>query len=335
MVRATVIDVARLAGVSPKTVSNVVNGTVTVSPKTRARVEQALAELDYVPNLSARGLRNGRTGVIALALPDLSTPYSAEVAHHFVKSATERGWSIQIEETGIDLKREEQLLSTARAHLVDGLILNPVLLETTAVQRGVSLPPVVLIGEVDQPIADHVWVDNVAAMREVTQLLIAEGHRRIAFLGVMNSASSRLRLQGFHEAMDLAGLERIPGWEISCAQWTAQGGAQAVTEFLQHHPAPDAIVCLTDSLALGALNAVASAGLRVPEDLSIVGYDDVPEAAFMVPSLTTVSFDKHELADAALTLLGARIRDRDRPIERITVPHTIVRRASTTARGPR
>ncbi len=182
--RATVRDVAKLAGVSPKTVSNVVNGQVPVSPGPRSRVEEALSELDYVPNLSARGLRNGRSGVIALALPNLRTAYSAEMEQLIVNAATRQGWSVQIEDTGIaDGAREAELLNKGRAHLIDGLILNPVRLETSAVQRGVSLPPVVLIGEVDQPIADHVWVDNVAAVEAITDLLIQRGHRRIAISG--------------------------------------------------------------------------------------------------------------------------------------------------------
>ena len=140
------------AGVSPKTVSNVVNGTFPVKPQTRSRVERAQVELDYVPNLSARGLRNGRTGVVALALPDLAPSYSGELAHHFVVAAQKRGLNVQIEETAWGDQREHELLSRARAQLIDGLILNPVLLETSAVQRGASLPPVVLIGEVDQPL---------------------------------------------------------------------------------------------------------------------------------------------------------------------------------------
>ena len=207
--RATVKDVALRAGVSPKTVSNVVNGTFPVSPETRARVEQALLDLDYVPNLSARGLRNGRTGVVALALPDLATSYSAEVAHHFVVAARQRGLNVQIEETAAD-HRERELLSRARAQLIDGLILNPVLLETSAVQRGVSLPPVVLIGEVVQPLADHVWHDNVTASREMTTMLIEEGHRRIAVLGIMESETSRLREEGYRQAMAEAGLKSSP-----------------------------------------------------------------------------------------------------------------------------
>src|SRR3954462_13707377 len=173
--RATVRDVAGRARVSPKTVSNVVNGTVPVSPETSHRVEVAMRELDYVPNLSARGLRNGRTGVIALALPDLGTPYSASITRAFVEVAGQRQLTIQIEESAGSPEREAQLLSRARAQLVDGLVLNPVLLETSAVRPGVALPPVVMIGEVEPPAVDHLWTDNVAAVRELTALLLAEG----------------------------------------------------------------------------------------------------------------------------------------------------------------
>lgn len=328
MVRATVTDVARLAGVSPKTVSNVVNATVRVSPQTRERVERALAELDYVPNLSARGLRNGRTGIVALALPDLSTAYSAEMAHHFVEVAAERGMAIQIEETGRDSEREAQLLSRARVHLVDGVILNPVLLETSAVQSGVSLPPIVLIGEVDQPIADHVWIDNVQACRDMTELLIKRGHRRIAVLGAMRSETSRLRLRGYREALDAAAIPRDPTLEIACLDWSARGAADCLGEFLSREISIDAVFCLTDTLALGALNALAAAGLSVPDDVSVAGYDNVAEAAFMVPPLTTVHFDKRAFVEQALTLLQDRMADRDRPIHSVVLPHSIVLRSS-------
>ena len=158
--RATVKDVAKLAGVSPKTVSNVINGVVFVRPETKARVESALAELDYVPNMSARGLRNGRTGMIALALPDLLRPYSAEVVHLVVELAHERGWGVQIEQTAAEPKREFELLSKARAYLVDGLILNPVNLDDSAVTTAGPLPPLVLIGDVDQDLVSQVAIDQ-------------------------------------------------------------------------------------------------------------------------------------------------------------------------------
>ena len=165
----------------------------------RIRVEAAMLELDYVPNLSARALRNGRSGLIALALPDLSTPYSAEMAHHFVVAAGARGLGVQMEETAVSGERELQLISKARAHLIDGLILNPVLLPTVTVQAGVRLPPTVFIGEVDQHVGDHVWVDNVTATQELTLHLIGSGaptHRHHGVDAVGDVAASVEGLPG-------------------------------------------------------------------------------------------------------------------------------------------
>ena len=325
-------DVASRAGVSPKTVSNVVNGTVPVSPTTRERVERAIEALDYVPNFSARGLRNGRSGVIALALPDLDTAYSSEIAHHVVQVAKSRGLSVQIEETHGEAEGERRLLSRARAQLVDGLILNPTRLETSAVQPDVKLPPVVLIGEVDQPIADHVWVDNVAALRELTSLLIGRGLSRIAVLGGLGTESARLRLAGYRQALAAASLTADPDLVID-AEWHPRGGAEALAGWLSSREAPDAVVCLTDSMAIGALHALWAAGLRVPTDVSVVGYDDIAEGAFLVPALTTVGFDKREFAQAALDLLVDRIADPSRAIRSITIPYRIIERASVRPRA--
>lgn len=319
---------------SPKTVSNVVNGTVPVSLPTRERVERAIAELDYVPNFSARGLRNGRSGVVALALPDLDTAYSSEIAHHVVQAAKERGLSVQIEETHGEVAGEQRLLSRARAQLVDGLILNPTRMETSAVQPDVKLPPVVLIGEVDQPIADHVWVDNISAVRELSGLLIGGGHRRIAVLGGLATESARLRLIGHAEALAAASLPSDPDLVIA-AEWHTRGGAQALTHWLESHDAPDAVLCLTDSIAIGALHALWSAGLRVPEDVSIVGYDDIAESAYLTPPLTTVGFDRGDFAATALTLLVDRILEPSRAIRSVTIPYRIVERASARSRRVR
>ncbi|NYE71132.1 LacI family DNA-binding transcriptional regulator [Microlunatus parietis] len=330
--RPTLRDVALRAGVSAKTVSNVINRTAPVSEETRLRVDRALVELDYVPNLSARGLRNGRSDLIAVALPDLASAYSAEIAHHFITLAGEDGLGVQLEETYGKADREIQLLSRAKAHLVDGLILNPVRLETSAVQRGIVLPPVVLIGEVHQPIADHVWIDNVGASRDIVALLINEGHRRIAAVGATKAESARQRLQGFREAHAAAGLSVRPELEIPCVNWDGGGGYRAVAGFLAEHEPPDAIFCMTDAMAIGAISALAAAGLRVPDDVSIAGYDNVWEARFAHPPLTTVDFDKRRLARLALELLSARIDDTARPIQSVTVPYSIVRRDSIRSR---
>lgn len=327
--RATVKDVARLAQVSPKTVSNVVNGTTPVSETMRARVEAAMHELDYVPNLSARALRNGRSGLIALALPDLSTPYSAEMAHHVVIQARDRGLGVQLEETAGSGERELSLIFKARAHLIDGLVLNPVMLQNVSVQPGLSLPPTVFIGEVDQDVGDHVWVDNVAAVRDLTEHLIALGHRRIAIMGVMGSETSRLRLKGYRSALRRAGIPRRAALEILDAEWYPAGSYAALNSYLDNHELPEALVCMTDSIAIGVLSALWTRGLRVPDDVSVVGYDNVADGAFAVPPLTTIDFDKLAYVATVLDLLDARIADPTRAINRVVMPHRLVVRSST------
>ncbi|TNB69861.1 LacI family transcriptional regulator [Arthrobacter sp. BB-1] len=330
--RATVKDVARRAGVSPKTVSNVMNGIVPVSGATRAKVEQAILELDYVPNLSARGLRNGRSGVIALALPDLGTPYSAEIAHNVVEVAHEQGWIVQLEETGLDPQREHELMVRARSNLIDGLILNPVVLDESAVQVGVALPPVVLLGEVTQKLADRVFVDSVAAARDMTLALARTGRRRIAVLGTTQgrgSAAATLRRQGYEEALGILGIDRDESLLIPCERWTPQTAADALTAYLDSHPLPEALFCFTDSMAIGALSVLWKRGLRIPDDIAVAGFDDIADGRYAVPSLTTVSFDKRAIASEALRLLTERMADRAQDQRVVSIDYTIVERDSS------
>jgi DNA-binding LacI/PurR family transcriptional regulator len=347
--RATVKDVAKLAGVSPKTVSNVINGVVFVRPETRARVESALAELDYVPNMSARGLRNGRSGMIALALPDLLRPYSAEIVHLVVELAHERGWGVQIEQTAAEPKREFELLSKARAYLVDGLILNPVNLDDSAVMSAGPLPPLVLIGDVDQDLVSQVAIDNVAAARDMTKHLLAKGCRRIAAVGTPEvprgssgtgilagsaqapgSAASRLRTAGYRQALEEAGLPNDPALEIGLDRWRPEGAATVVGKYLADHELPDAFFCFTDSLASGASSALWSAGVSVPGQTLLAGFDNILESQFMIPPLTTVDFDRRAFVAAALDLLGERMADTTAAPRRVMIPHRIIERASTT-----
>ncbi|NVM99128.1 LacI family DNA-binding transcriptional regulator [Arthrobacter sp. SDTb3-6] len=330
--RATVKDVAARAGVSPKTVSNVVNGLVPVSEGTRARVEAALAELDYVPNLSARGLRNGRTGVIALALPDLATPYSAELAHHVVEVAHGQGWNVQIEETGKDPHREFELVSRARANLVDGLILNPVALDESAIRVGGNLPPMVLLGEVSQQRVDQVVVDNIAAARDMTLALAGGGRRRIAVLGAngtSRSATAEVRTRGYRDALARLGIPADPALEIACDEWTPGGSAAALRAFLAGHELPEALFCFTDSLAIGALSVLAKAGHRVPGDILVAGFDDVADGQYAVPALTTIGVDKRAMAQNAVRLLTERMAERRKGPVQVELPYRLVIRAST------
>ncbi|WIB76878.1 LacI family DNA-binding transcriptional regulator [Curtobacterium sp. MCPF17_002] len=334
--RATVRDVAALAGVSPKTVSNVINGGVVVRPETKARVEQALAELDYVPNLSARGLRNGRSGAIALTLPEMASAYSAELAQWFVELARERGWTVQLDQTGNDPARERDLVSRARAHLVDGLILNPVSLSASVLAGAEGLPPTVVIGEVEPEHVDQVHVDSRAAAEQVTAYLVSRGHRRIAIVGAARAeaptATSELRERGYLEGLAAAGIAPDPDLRVPLPGWTTSAAASAFVEWLDEHPLPDAVFAFTDSIAFGVLHVLAARGIRVPEQVSVIGFDDVDGAAYAIPALSTVSFDRRAFATAALDLLTRRIEDREAPPETVVIPHRIVERSSVAPR---
>jgi DNA-binding LacI/PurR family transcriptional regulator len=334
--RATVRDVATRAGVSPKTVSNVINGVVFVRPETRERVEKAVAELQYVPNLSARGLRNGRTGAIAVAFPDLATEYSAEMLDEFVEVAHDKGWTIQLEQTAKRPERERELLGRGREHLIDGLVLNPISLEDSAVVGADDLPPVVVIGEVEVDSVDRVSLDSVAAARDMTAHLIALGHRRIVAVGtpgdVFDSATARVRTAGYREALAEAGIEWDPALELEVVAWDAGNAGSAILRALDAGLAPDAVFCFTDTMATGVLSALSARRIHVPDDISVTGFDDVASGRFASPPLTTVSFDKHAFAETTLSMLSDRVNDRSLPTHAVTIPHEIVSRDSTRRR---
>jgi DNA-binding LacI/PurR family transcriptional regulator len=329
-------DVAAVAGVSPKTVSNVVTGAFAVNDDTRTRVEQAMAQLDFVPNLSARRMRTGRSGTIAVALPDLATAYSAELVHSIVTAAHQRGLAVQFEETALSPERENELLARARTRLVDGLILNPVRLEDSVLRDTADLPPIVVIGEVEQNRADHVLIDSRMAAAEVTRHVLGQGARRIAVIGghsdhELATATSRLRLEGVHDALREVGIVPDPRLEIDRLPWSMVSGAEAMTALLERRLPLDAVIAFTDSLAFGALHTLAEHGIRVPDDVLLTGFDDVELSSFTAPSLTTVAFDRDALADAALSLLTSRMDDREMPPRGVMLPHLLRVRASTAA----
>jgi DNA-binding LacI/PurR family transcriptional regulator len=337
-VRHRLKDVAERAGVSVKTVSNVVNGYEHVRPDTRARVLEAITELDYRPNISARNLRRGRTGIIALAVPELDIPYFAELARHVVTAAARHDWTVLIDQTNGDREQERLVAGGIRDHLIDGLIFSPLALTGADLSPGaspdVAATPMVLLGErVDHGPADHVAIDNVAAARDATAHLIALGRRRIAAIGAQHTAeaaTARLRLAGWSAALGDAGLPADPALIAPAPSWHRADGATAVRELLAREPRPDAVLCFNDTLALGAIRALHDAGLKVPEDVAVAGFDDIEDGRYSIPTLTTVAPDKADLARVAVDLLAARVAggDADPPREQ-TVPHRLIIREST------
>ncbi|MET8230887.1 LacI family DNA-binding transcriptional regulator [Micromonospora sp. NPDC005298] len=326
-------DVAERAGVSVKTVSNVVNGYVHVRPDTRARVEEAIAELNYRPNLSARHLRKGRTGVIALAVPELDIPYFAELARHVVTAAADYGWTVLIDQTGGGREQERVVASGITDHLIDGLIFSPLAL-TAEDLASLDGTPMVLLGErVDHGPADRVVIDNVGAAREITSHLVSLGRRRIAAVGSQRTdegASARLRLAGYADALRAAGLDYDETLVAPAPAWHRADGAAAMRGLLASGVRPDAVFCFNDTLALGALRALHEAGLRVPEDVAVVGFDDIEDGRFSIPTLSTVAPDKAQIARLAVELLANRLDgDRTAPARELSAPYRLEFREST------
>jgi DNA-binding LacI/PurR family transcriptional regulator len=327
-VRHRLKDVAERAGVSVKTVSNVVNGYLHVRPDTRAKVEEAIAALDYRPNLSARNLRLGRTGIIALAVPELDIPYFAELARHVVNAAATHEWTVLIDQTNGSREQERLVASGIRDHLIDGLIFSPLALTGADLSPGSGRTPMVLLGErVHHGPADHVAIDNVTAARDMTSHLIGLGRRRIAAIGAQHTAegvTARLRLTGYTAALTAAGLPLDDALIAPATAWHRAEGAAGMRALLAAGARPDAVFCFNDTLALGALRALHEAGLKVPDDVAVAGFDGIEDGRFSVPTLTTIAPDKERLAQVAVDLLAARLAAPDGapPQERL-VPYEL------------
>ena len=312
---ATLKDVAALAGVSIKTVSNVVNGYGFVKPENRRRVEEALKATGYRPNVGARNLRRGRTGFIAMVVPELSVPYFGELVSLVITAAAGHDWSVLIEQTQGVRDRERDALSTLGPHMVDGAILSPEAL--TAEDLAVLDPgvPFVMLGEHSvHTAADHVAIDNVAAAKAAVTHLTGLGRRRIAAIGA-NAArgTAALRLRGYREALDEAGLAFDESLVAPAAKYHRREGAQAMAALLDLPEPPDAVFCFNDLLAVGALRTAADRGLWVPEDLAVVGFDNIEEAAYANPRLTTIAPDKQAIAEVAVGLLHSRVSGQESP----------------------
>lgn len=304
-------DVARLAGVSPNTVSNVIHGTGRCGEQTKERVRWAIDQLGYRPNLAARNLRRGRTGVIALAVPELYVPYFAELATRIIDRAQAYDYTVIIEQTERDRDRELAIISGTVAHLVDGVILSPLESGARDLQRRRDTTPVVLLGERVTPgVADHVAVDNSAAARLATSHLIATGRRRIAAIGaqpVEPVTAGGLRLAGYQRALGEAGLPVAEELIVPAGTFFRADGAAAMEHLLDSGAEPDAVFCFNDLMALGAIRVLHDRGLRVPEDIAVVGFDDIEDGRYSYPRLTTIAPDKAAIADGALRLLLDRI----------------------------
>lgn len=336
--RVSIKDVAQHAGVSWKTVSNVVNERPVVRAETRARVEAAIEELGYVPNHVGRDLRGGPTRTIALVVPELQNPYFARLAELMQVAARERGYTVSVE---VSLG----IAATERAHVrgqtprpVDAVIISPAAL-VPADLLAAGGPRVVLLGEMlpAAPEISHVAIDNVASAADVVRQLVAEGRERLLFLGGDGAVRSTAtdRLAGFRAALRFAGAVEDPRRIRAVVGWSRESGRDEMRAVLEAGIEVDAVVAGNDLLALGALAALAEHGLSVPEQVAVVGWDDIPESSWSTPSLTTVAPDLDALIAAALDAALAESESGAVAGVETVVGHRLVERGTTGARPVR
>lgn len=312
---ATIQDVAKAAGVSPMTVSNVINDHPNVRKATREKVLEAMARLDYRVNVAARNLRKGRTGTIGLAVPEVNSAYYGRLAATIITAAERHNLRVAIEQTA---SRENELdaLSLSRNHLYDGLILSAAGLGQTDTERLKVDHPVVILGDriFGGPV-DHVAMPNFDASRAATRHLIERGCRRIAILcgGVEEVDTSSLRLTGYRQALEEAGLPADPALVQQVGRLGMREGAECGRDMAASGLDFDGVFCVTDSLAMGVLRGLADAGIRVPEQVKVIGFDNVTESEFFIPSLSTVDPDHDAMAEHAVDLLTRRIEQTESP----------------------
>jgi DNA-binding LacI/PurR family transcriptional regulator len=306
-------DVALRAGVARKTVSNVISNYPHVRATVRERVWEAIRELGYEPNRAAQTLRTGRTGIIGLAVPELDVPYFAELTRLVLEAAERRGLTLLVIQTSGELANERGALSGFGRQLVDGLIYSPIATQLNELKARTSPVPVVLLGEHIVAGPNHVGIDNVAAARSATSHLLDIGCERVAFVGASVSAESHMadvRQRGYREAMSAS--RRTVRKELvrAVGGYHRQDGWQAVMSMLDEtRRLPDGLFCANDLLALGAIRALHDRGVRVPDDVAIVGFDDIDESRYSIPSLTTISPDKRQIAETAVGLLVSLLDD--------------------------
>jgi LacI family transcriptional regulator len=339
--RPTQNDVARLAGVSRATVSYVLNGLadgkVPISPETRTRVEQAIAELGYAPNAGARALRSGSTQTIGLLLLDLRNPHFWENAEGVELEARAAGYRLLVSSMDLNAQYGEDALQDLAGRRVDALIMMGALIDqsaaaqeivTNSLKRGV---PIVELS--DQPRWDRrvdcVISDYRLATTAAMDHLFALGHRRIGMVyGVPQTAMGLDRLESYDASLRTAGLEVDPALIIECGP-TIEDGYQAARQLLALPQRPTAILAINDLLALGVLRAAADCNLRVPADFSLVGFDDIRVARYLTPRLTTASKDAVRLGRETVRLVLERLQDPDRPRQILHLPAQFVVREST------
>ncbi len=335
MKRTTIKDVAALAGVSFATVSRALDDRPEISRETKERVRAACRELGYVPNAAARGLTGQATHMLGVVLPDISNPYFSGMVTAIEETAAQNGYRVLLSNSMRNRQRELQGIENFLSRRIDGMIISALSPDAQAEHRRLLGDlPCVYMGVNHDEDCSYVMTDNRAGTYASTRYLLRLGHRKLVFLGGRSSSRTReLRLQGFREALAEEGLTgelyTAPETEKSFRQWSYETARHILTQ----RPLPDAIVAFSDITALRVMEAAAECGVRIPQDVSLVGYDNISFAALPRIHLTTVSQRKFQQGHLAVERLMQQIRgDRSDTVD-VLEPELIVRSTCQKKQG--
>lgn len=310
----TIKDIARSAGVSHTTVSRALRGHPAIAPGTVSRIQQIADELGYVPNTVARGLKTRRSGVLGVIVRRIADPFFSEVLNGIEEVLHAEGYSLFLAASNRDTEREEAIVRLMSEHRVDGVIICST--QVGEAQRrqleSFGVPTVLINNQASEEVTHSVYHDDAYGSGRMTNHLLELGHERIAYVG--NARAGRTteeRLRGYKEELDAAGLAPRPEYVVEGTNGLAEGGANGVAQLLEAAQSPTGIVCYNDVMAIGAIQMLREAGLRVPEDCSVTGFDNIELAAYVSPTLTTFSQPKYELGCQAAKMMLALLDRQD------------------------
>lgn len=321
-------EVARLAKVSTATVSRTINGSDKVTPKTKERVQRAIEELKFYPNTWARALGSGRSSLYGLIISDITNPFFPELVKSFEDMAVQHGQEVLVANTNYDPARMEVCVSRMLQRKVDGVAIMTSEMDEHLITELESreIPLVFLDTGTVRELASNIVVDYAAGVVAAVEHVSGLGHANIAFLaGPETLRSAHIRRQAFEQCMQRKNLDAAL---IEQANHQVDGGHESMARLLRGRHKPTAVVASNDMTAIGALGAIHESGLRVPEDISIVGFDDIALSAFTQPALTTVKLSRAEIARLAFRALYSSRMDGGAGAE-YTVQPTLVVRQST------
>ncbi len=330
--------VARRARVSTATVSRVINGTAFVAPETAERVRDAIQALNFYPDVNARTLGSGRSGMYGLIISDITNPYFPELVKAFEDIAVEHNQEVLIANTNYDPKRMETCVARMLQRKVDGVAIMTSEMSdhlVSSLSRR-QIPMVFMDTPVEGPGTNVVRVDYRAGVQEAMEHLFGLGHKDIAFIsGPLSLGSAEIRARAFHRALAQHGMTGNPAW-MQEGDHRVEGGHHAMQRILRSGAkAPTAVLTSNDLTAIGAMGALHEAGFRIPEDISIVGFDGIELSAYTQPALTTLVVSRGELAAQAFrSLLNAKPKTAKRSTsqEYVIVPHLLVRQSTARLR---